>query len=122
MADRSCHRYVDLVRRDRSVVAAGRVGSAVACGTAALLLASMGGAVFAAPIIVPLLVMVIRRQRSIFTRAVGGVLLALTVGEVAWVLTYLTAGESQPWIWLLPALAVIVGSTAALQRQDFAAR
>ena len=71
------------------------------------LLLSMGGAIIAAPLTVPLMYIVASRHptRGFWTAAT--VLSALTVAEVVWALTYLTVHETQPWIWLLPGLGAV---------------
>jgi hypothetical protein len=74
----------------------------VVVGVAAVLLLSMGGAIVAAPVTVPLLALVGRRHPRRAVRWVAVVVAAGTVGEVAWALTYLTLGEVQPGIWLVP--------------------
>lgn len=73
---------------------------------AAFLLVSMGGAIVAAPLVVPALVWAMRTSGSALYRRAATVVVALTVGEVAWALTYVTAGEGQPAIWLVPVLAM----------------
>lgn len=82
---------------------------------AGFLLLSMGGAVIAAPITVPLMLVVSRRHPTIAFRVAGLLLVGLTVVEVVWALTYLQLEEAQPWIWLVPALggAIAAGSFIA---------
>ncbi|MCA1846797.1 MAG: hypothetical protein LC792_27105 [Actinobacteria bacterium] len=80
-------------------------------GVAAVLLLSMGGAIVAAPLTLPLLYLAARRDgagRSL--RAAAVVIAAFTVAEVAWAATYLALAEAEPWIWVLPVAA---GSVAA---------
>jgi hypothetical protein len=73
-------------------------------GVSALLLLSMGGAIVAAPLTVPLLFLAVRGDRiSAGLRTAAVVIAALTVAEVAWAATYLATAEAQPWIWLVPA-------------------
>lgn len=74
----------------------------------------MGGAIFAAPITVPLLVVAARRHPTTPFRWVGALLAGATLAEVAWALTYLVADEAKPWIWLLPLLTSIVAMAALL--------
>ena len=86
------------------------IGLVVFC-VAAFLLISMGGAIIAAPLTVPLMFVVARRHPTGSFRAVGAALVGATVAEVAWAVTYVAADEAKPWIWLVPlaaALAVIV--------------
>ncbi len=75
------------------------------------LLLSMGGAILAAPLMLPLLYLTIRSDRAGAGLRAAAVLVAtLTVAEIAWAATYLAVAEARPWIWLLP---VVAGSTAA---------
>lgn len=78
----------------------------VLVAVSAFLLLSMGGAVVAAPLTLPLLYLALRNgQFGARLRAAAIVIAALTVAEVAWAATYLAVSEAQPWIWLLPAAA-----------------
>ena len=78
----------------------------VLVGVSACLLLSMGGAVVAAPLSVPLLLLVARREGpGTGLRWAASVVATLTVAEVAWAATYLAVAETGPWIWLLPAAA-----------------
>jgi hypothetical protein len=82
----------------------------------AFLLLSMGGAVVAAPMTLPLLYLAIRSGRmGAGLRAAAVVIAALTVAEVAWAATYLAVSEAQPWIWLLP-LAAAAGTAGSFGR------
>jgi hypothetical protein len=75
----------------------------VLVAVSAFLLLSMGGAVVAAPLTLPLLYLAVRGGRmGTGFRLAAVVIAALTVAEVAWAATYLTVAEAQPWIWLLP--------------------
>ena len=83
----------------------------LAVGVAAVLLLSMGGAIVAAPLTLPLLYQAAGRDGAGRSRRTAAVVVAaLTVAEVAWAATYLALAEAQPWIWLLPVAA---GSAAA---------
>ena len=73
----------------------------VVCG---VLLMSYGGAVFAAPVTLPLLYLAVRRHPTTAFRWVGGVLAGLTTVEVVWALVYVADGEDQPWISLVPVV------------------
>jgi hypothetical protein len=76
----------------------------VLVAVSAFLLLSMGGAIVAAPLTLPLLYLALRSGRlgpSLRTAAI--VVAGLTGAEVVWAATYLTMAEAQPWIWLLPA-------------------
>jgi hypothetical protein len=81
----------------------------------------MGGAIVAAPVTVPLLVLTLRRQAVVGRlRMAAAVIGGLTLAEVAWAVTYVTLEETQPWIWLLPLAAGALGM-AALAREATAA-
>jgi hypothetical protein len=72
----------------------------------AFLLLSMGGAIVAAPLTLPLLYLAVRGDRiGAGLRTAAVVIAALTVAEVGWAATYLAVAEAQPWIWLLPVAA-----------------
>lgn len=90
-----------------------RVGFVV-FGVSAILLASMGGAIIAAPVTIPLIVVASRRHPTAAFRAVGAVLVGLTSGEVVWALTYLAIEEAKPWIWLLPLVVALAAGVAVL--------
>jgi hypothetical protein len=82
---------------------AGGLWARVLVAVSALLLLSMGGAIFAAPLTLPLLYLAVRGDRiGAGLRTAAVVIAALTVAEVAWAATYLAVAEAQPWIWLLP--------------------
>lgn len=88
----------------------------VLLAVSAFLLLSMGGAIIAAPLTLPLLYLVVRSgQLGHGLRVAAVVIAALTVAEVAWAATYLTVAEAQPWIWALP-IAAGTGTAAALAR------
>lgn len=95
----------------------------VLVAVSAFLLLSMGGAILAAPLTVPLLYLAVRGDRlgaGLRTAAVA--IAALTVAEVAWAATYLGLAEAKPWIWLLPAAAgAITASAFARSRSGLAA-
>ena len=76
----------------------------VVCG---VLLLSMGGAIFAAPLSLPLLYLGVRRHPTPAFRWTGGVLAALTAGEAAWAVVYVVAGEAEPVVWLVPLVAAL---------------
>lgn len=92
----------------------GRRATSVVFVVAAFLLVSMGGAILAAPVTLPLMYLGVRRHPTRSFRTIGGLLSALTVGEVVWAAVYVSLGESKPWIWALPfigALAALVAYT-----------
>ncbi len=72
---------------------------------AGFLLASMGGAVFAAPVTLPLMYLAVRHHPTGPFRWAGGVIAALTTVELAWAVVYFVGGEEQPSIWLAPLFA-----------------
>ena len=80
---------------------------------AAVLLFSMGGAIYAAPVTIPLLAYAaMRDELARGWRIAGALVLALTVAECAWAGAYVTVGDSHPAIWLAPVV-VLVASAAA---------
>jgi len=78
---------------------------------AAFLLLSMGGAIVAAPVTVPLMLVVSRRHPTRAFRIAASVLGGLTMAEAVWALTFLLVAETTPWIWGLPLAG---GTTAAV--------
>ena len=81
----------------------------VLVAVSAFLLLSMGGAIVAAPLTLPLLYLTVRVDRiGAGLRTAAVVIAALTVAEVAWAATYLAVAEAQPWIWLLPVATGVV--------------
>ena len=77
------------------------------------LLLSMGGAIVAAPLTLPLLYLAARGDRAGGgVRGAAVVIAALTVAEVVWAATYLAVAEAKPWIWLLPVAAGAATATA----------
>lgn len=77
---------------------------------AAFLLVSMGGAVVAAPVTLPLMLVLSRHHPTATFRVAGLVLVGLTAAEVAWALTHLQLQEAQPWIWLVPLLGGVIAA------------
>lgn len=75
-----------------------------------VLLVSYGGAIVAAPVTVPLLFFAARSSPGNGYRIYAGIVVALTIAETGWALTYLAVGESAPLIWLAPSAAVVVGA------------
>jgi hypothetical protein len=72
-----------------------------------LLLMSMGGQFYAAPILIPALWWAARSSKK-WAAAGFTFLAALLMSEVGWVIAYVTVGEEQPWIALAPALGFVV--------------
>lgn len=79
-----------------------------------LLMASMGGGFLLLPALIPAHVWAARRSGRA-GRIGWSVLPAASLAMVAWAAAYVTVGESQPAIWLLPAF-VLVASLAAVAR------
>ena len=90
-----------------------RVIGTVTFLVAGFLLLSMGGAIVAAPITVPLMAIAASRRPTRPFRTAAAVISGLTVAEVVWAATYLTVEDSQPWIWLLPAAGALVTITVS---------
>lgn len=91
-------------------------GFAVATfGVSSFLLVTMGGAILAAPVTVPALV-VIARTRVRWPRIAAIAVATVTIAEVAWAFTYVHVGDAKPWIWLAP-LVCAAASTMVLRRQ-----
>ena len=79
----------------------------------AFLLLSMGSAIVAAPLTLPLLYVSVQGRRLEAGLRLAAVLIAaLTVAEVVWAATYLAVDEAQPWIWLLPVAAGVAIAAA----------
>jgi len=72
------------------------------------LLMSMGGAVFASPVTLPLMYLAVRRHPTTAFRWVGGALAGLTTVELVWAVIYFLSGETKPSIWLVPLAAGLV--------------
>jgi len=85
-----------------------RAGVAV-FAVAAFLLVSMGGAIVAAPVTVPLMFVASRRHPTRAFRIAATVLGGLTVAEAVWALTYVLTADVTPWIWAFP----LAGGTIA---------
>jgi hypothetical protein len=90
-------------------------GIALFCVSAFLLL-TMGGAIVAAPVTIPLLFVVADRYATRAFRVTGSLLVGATCAEFVWALTYVAVGEAKPWIWLLPLVAGIAAMTALCSR------
>lgn len=99
-----------------SRLTASKAGAITVVAVSTFLLLSMGGAVLAAPLTIPLLD-VIARSRVGWLRTAAVVVAALTAAEVAWAITYVTVGEAEPWIWALPVV-VGLGASAFLLAPD----
>jgi peptidoglycan/LPS O-acetylase OafA/YrhL len=69
---------------------------------------SMGGAVVAAPLTLPLMYLAARRHPTRPFRWAAGIIGGLTAVEVAWAAVYFAGGEEQPSIWLVPLAAGLV--------------
>lgn len=87
----------------------------VVLAAAGVLLLSMGGAIVATPVTTPLMIRAARRHPGRAWRPPAALLGAATLAEVAWAATYLTVGESRPWIWLLPLATASITASAILR-------
>ncbi len=89
--------------------ALGRAWARVLLAAATLVtLMSVGGlALVLGPVLVPAHWWAAKRSRTA-ERVLWLLFAAATVAEAVWVATYLTAGESEPQIWLLPLTAFFV--------------
>ncbi|MGH9042103.1 MAG: hypothetical protein ACRDZ3_17935 [Acidimicrobiia bacterium] len=99
-----------VIRFEQAAGRAGRRWASAVLALSAFLLISMGGAIVAAPVTVPLLVLALHRgaiagRMRVIAIMVGG----LTLAQVAWGATYITLEEAQPWIWLLPLGVAALG-------------
>ena len=75
-------------------------------------LASVGGAdVYLAPAILPLQWLAARRSTRGPFLMLWSLLAAATAAEGTWGLVYVTIGEVEPLVWLLPLLAGVVVAT-----------
>ena len=82
---------------------------------AAVLLVSMGGAILAAPITLPLLYLAARTSLDAAYRWIAGTIGGLTAAEAGWAIAYVAVGETKPFIWLAP-LIVGVATVGLLTR------
>lgn len=81
-------------------------------GTAILLL-SFGGAIWAAPVTIPLLIYAICKVKlTCRWRIIAALILALTVTQCTWAIMYITVGESNPSVWIAPIAAFTISVTA----------
>jgi hypothetical protein len=84
---------------------------------ATVLLVSMGGAIVAAPLTLPVLAVVVRHHPTRGFRIAGAIIGGLTAAEVAWAAVYLVAGEAPVLVWLLPALIGIAAGAVLGRRR-----
>jgi hypothetical protein len=82
-----------------------RLVGVVTFAVTAVLLLTMGAAAVAAPVTLPLMWVTSGHRPTRAFRALALVLGAFTTLEAFWALVYLTLGEAQPWIWLVPLVA-----------------
>ena len=74
-----------------------------------LLLLSYGGAIFAAPITIPLLTYsTVRRILTGWWGILNSVALVLTLAQSSWAIVYFTLGESAPAIWIIPIVITLL--------------
>ncbi len=79
---------------------------------------TFGGAVVAAPLTLPLLVRTGRTTSSGTVRGLAAVIAGLTAAQVGWALVYVAVGESQPSIWLMPAVAAILAVIVVIRSRQ----
>jgi hypothetical protein len=73
-----------------------------------VLLTSVGGAgAVAAPLLLGLQLLAACSSRVVTAAPGWALLAAATTAEGVWALTFLGLGESQPWIWLIPAVVAL---------------
>lgn len=70
-----------------------------------VLAASMGGGFLLLPLLIPVHVWAARRSGPV-GRLGWSLLPTVAVGMAVWAAVYVTAGESEPAIWLIPLLAM----------------
>ena len=85
-----------------------KTGWKIVLGVVSVLsLVSMGGGFLLLPLLIPFHVWAARRSGPT-GRMLWSMLPIAAIGMVAWAAVYVTAGESKPWIWLLPVLAALI--------------
>jgi hypothetical protein len=75
------------------------------------LLLTMGGAIFLSPVTVPLL-FVTAEGRTRPARVLMAIVAGATSAEAAWAVTYGVAGESAPWVWVVPSAVFVLVALA----------
>ena len=95
-----------------------RLAGVVLFAIATFLLLTMGAAIIAAPVTVPLLFLVVYHWPTRVFRVIGAVLVGATVAEVLWAITYVTIAEAKPWIWLVPLAAAIAAGALLVNRSQ----
>jgi hypothetical protein len=83
-------------------------------GLSLLLVASMGGGFLALPLVVPLHVWAARTSGPV-GRVLWSLLPMATAAMVTWAAVYLTVGEAEPTIWLVPLLAAVVAGAGMVR-------
>lgn len=76
---------------------------------AAASLFSMGGAILAAPVTVPVLTYAITRDEiARGWRITGGLILALTLAQCAWAVGFFVLDETHLAVWLYPVIVLAI--------------
>ena len=76
---------------------------------AAALLFSMGGAILAAPVTVPVVTYAITRDElTRGWRIAGGLILALTLAQCAWAVGFFVLDETHLAVWLYPVVVLAI--------------
>jgi len=78
----------------------------------AVLPLSYGGAIVAAPLTVPLLLVARYRSDSRGYHVAAAVVIVLTIAEVSWGVAYVGLGEQRPWIWFVPLASAAIALAA----------
>ena len=114
--DARAHRIGAAKRRRRRV--GGRIEEDIfVLLVAGLLLLSYGGAIYAAPITVPLLTYQAWTGSSEwFFRVAAGTISGLTIAECTWALLYRTVGETNIFIWIGPIVTCLAFWTVLIFR------
>jgi hypothetical protein len=89
-----------------------RAAGVVVFAITGFLLVSLGGAIVAAPVTVPVMFLAASRHPTSAFRVTTAVLGSLTVAEAVWAVTYLAVDEAKPRIWLLPMVAGLAFAVA----------
>lgn len=82
-----------------------------------LLMASMGGGFLLLPLLVPLHIWAARTSGPV-GRVMWSLLPGAAAGMVAWAAVYVTLGETQPFIWLIPTLCTVAAVIVAVRASD----
>lgn len=79
-----------------------------------LLMASMGGGFLLLPLLVPLHIWAARTSGPV-GRVVWSLLPGASAGMVVWAAVYVTLGETQPLIWLIPTVCAVAAVSVTVR-------